>query len=263
LQALDIAAIRVNGETVGLHALIQRVRAREQTFFIDDAVNAALVREAARQLDIEVTKAEAQKAANDFREKHQLLKAQDAIAWLEQRGLTVADWQFALQEDVLIEKFKSARFDPKAASYFAEHKLEFDRATVGRIASPGESMASELLLQIREEGAVFEDVARKYSTDKKTRDVGGYVGRVRRKDLGASASSAVFGGKEGSIHGPFKLGKDYYIFRVIALHPAVLDDETRAMVKERMFLEWLEDTRAKAKIEIPLFEGASAVVETT
>lgn len=261
MHSLDTPAVRVNGDTIELHALIKRARARNQMQFLDDAINAAIIREAARQLEISVSKDEAQEAANEFREKHNLLKAENAIRWLEERGLTVSDWQATLVEDVLVAKFKQAKFGQKIESYFAEHKLSFDRATIGRITCGSEELASELLLQIREEGAVFEEVARKYSTDKKTRDTGGYVGKITRKDLPAAASSAVFGGKTGSAHGPFKIGKEFHALRVISLHPAHLDDETREEIMDRMFSEWLEDARAKAKIEIPLFDGVPAVVE--
>lgn len=257
----DLPAVRINGDTILLRDVIQRARANGHLQFLNDAIAAAIVADAARQLNISITKEEAQKAANDFREKHRLLKAQDMLQWLEVRGLTVSDWQNSLEEEVLAEKFKSVRFDSKIDSYFAEHKLQFDQATIGRICASSENLAGELALQIREEGAVFEDVARKYSIDAKTKDTGGYVGRVTRRDLGAEASSAVFGGKAGSVQGPFKVGKEYRVFRVIALHPAILDDETRKVIKERMFREWLEDTKSKSNIEIPLFDLEPAVVE--
>jgi parvulin-like peptidyl-prolyl isomerase len=261
MRWFDVNAATVNGQSISLHSLIQRARIRSQTQFIDDAINAVLVQEAAAQCGIEVSRDEIQVAANAFREKHRLLKAQDAIQWLEDRGLTVTDWQQSLAEDTLIKKLKHVLFEPKADSYFAEHKLEFDTAKVSRIAVANEGLASELLLQIREEGAVFEDVARKYSIDKQTKDFGGYVGLVTRKDLGPAPSSAVFGGVPGSVYGPFKVGKEHRILRLISLHPATLDDETRAKVIERMFARWLEDTRAKANIEIDLFESVPAVVE--
>ncbi len=254
MQAVDFAAIRINGETIGLSELFARARARGQMSFVDDAINTALLRDAAQQLGIEVTKQEAQDAANAFREKHQLLKAEDAMRWLNERGLTVADWQNMLEEDVLIAKFKSARFESKIPTYFAERKLDFDRATIGRIVVSNESLASELALQLREEGAVFEDVARKHSVDPLTKEVGGYFGKVRRKDLVAAASSAVFGGAASTVHGPFKVGKEWHIFRTISLHPATLDDETKEQIKDRMYNDWLADTRAKAHIEMPMFE---------
>lgn len=254
MQAVDFAAIRINGETIGLSELLARARARGQTRFVDEAINVALLKDAAHQLDIAVSKEEAQGAANAFREKHQLLKAEDAMRWLNEKGLTVNDWQNMLEEDVLIAKFKTARFESKVPTFFAEHKLDFDRATIGRIIATNESLANELVLQIREEGAVFEDVARKHSIDPLTREVGGYFGKVRRKDLVAAASSAVFGGSAGSVHGPFKVGKEWHIFRTISLHPATLDHETREQIKDRMFNDWLADTRKKAHIELPLFE---------
>jgi parvulin-like peptidyl-prolyl isomerase len=261
MHSFDSTAAKVNGESISLRALVQRARARDQIQFVEDSITAALVREAASQLGIEVSRSEIQQAANEFRESHGLVKADDAIRWLNDRGLTVHDWQNALEEDVLLAKFKAARFGPKVASYFAEHKLQFDCAVIGRIVVASEGLASEILLQVREEGAVFEDLARQYSTDRRTKEHGGYVGQVTRRDLGPVASSAVFGSKSGSFQGPFKAGKEFHVLRVIELEPAVLDDETRKAVENRMFADWLAETRASAKVEIPLFEGVPAVVE--
>jgi parvulin-like peptidyl-prolyl isomerase len=261
MHPLEFPAIKVNAETIRLHSLMQRARMRGQAQFVDEAINAALVLEAAREMGISVSRDDAQQAANEFRAKHSLLKAQDAIRWLEDRGMTVTDWQNALEEDVLIAKFKQARFGSKVDVHFAEHKLQFDHSTIGRIATTNENLASELLLQIREEGAVFEDIARKFSSDLNTRETGGYVGKVRRKDLGPAASSAVFGGKPGSVHGPFKVGKEFHVLRVIELHPAELDSETRKEVLDRLFNDWLADMRAKSNIEIPLYDSIPAVVE--
>jgi parvulin-like peptidyl-prolyl isomerase len=257
----DMTAVTVNGEAISLRALVQRARAHDQIKFVEDAITIALVREAARQLEIVVTKTEAQQAANEFREKHNLVKAEDAIRWLTERGLTVIDWQNALEEDVLVAKFKKIRFGPKVASYFAEHKLSFDCATIGRIVVATEGLGSELMLQLREEGAVFEDLARQYSTDRKTKEHGGYVGRVTRKGLGPVASAAVFGAKAGSFEGPFKVGKEFQVLRVIELHPAILDEGTRRIVEDRMFEDWLSEAREKATVEIPLFDAAPEAVE--
>lgn len=261
MHPFDVTAAKVNGETLSLRALVTRARARNQTQFVEDSITAALVRDAANQLGIEVTKNDVQQAANEFRERNGLVKADDAIRWLNERGLTVQDWQEVLQEDVLLAKFKKARFGPKVPSYFAEHKLEFDCATIARIVVSSEGLASEILLQLREEGAVFEDMARKYSTDRQTKDHGGYVGRVTRKDLGSIASSAVFGAKAGAFQGPFKVGKEFHVIRVIDLQPAVLDEETRLAVENKMFASWLADARKKANVEIPLFDATHAVVE--
>ena len=154
MQAFDATAARVNGEAISLRALVQRARARDQIQFIEDAITVALVRSAAGQLAIEVSKSEIQQAANEFRESHGLVKADDAIRWLEERGMTVHDWQEALAEDVLLAKFKSARFGPKVASYFAEHKLQFDCAVIGRIVVGSEGLASEILIRSKA-GASF------------------------------------------------------------------------------------------------------------
>ena len=87
------------------------------------------------------------------------------------------------------------------------------------------------------------------------------MGRVTRKGLGPVASAAVFGAKAGSFEGPFKVGKEFQVLRVIELHPAILDEGTRRIVEDRMFEDWLSEAREKATVEIPLFDAAPEAVE--
>lgn len=253
---LDATAIRVNGGPVALRAIIQRARALDQTAFVDQAIREEIVRQEADSLDISATRGEIQAAGNAFREKHKLLKADDVTKWLDQRGLSVTEWQLGLESDILEDKVTQTKFGAKVAQYFAEHKLDFETATISRIVIASEDLSYELALQLKEEGAPFESMARKHSSEKATASLGGYVGSVTRKQLGAAASSSVFGGKAGSVLGPIKVGKQFHIYRIEEIKPARLDDATRQRILETLFAEWLDEARSKANIEIPLYEGS-------
>jgi parvulin-like peptidyl-prolyl isomerase len=240
---------------------MQRALMRDKAQFLEDAIRGALIRHGAAEHGIAASRNELQSAANAFREKHRLLKAENMMQWLEDRRLSVTDWQGVVEEEVLAEKIKLTLFRPKVATYFAEHKLEFDVASIGRILVANEGLARELILQLIEEGASFEDLARRHSTDSKTKDLGGYAGRVTRKDLGPAASSAVFGAQAKATLGPFRSGKDVHIYRVIELHPSVLDDATQERIENVLFEEWLNKAREAAGVEIPLLDREQALAE--
>ena len=162
--------------------------------------------------------------------------------------------------DALLAKFKEVRFGPQAAQYFAENRLDFESALISRIHLSGEDLGRELVLQLREEDASFSDLAKLHSEDPKSKLQGGFIGRVVRKDLAAVVSSAVFGGKPGDILGPFKIGKAFQIVRVEALTPAKLTPEARDTAIEALYKEWLDETRPKVSIEIPIFDSADQAV---
>ena len=261
MHPLQSTALEVGNESITLHELIQRARALNQTQFVESAITAALIRQAANDMELFVSKEEIQAAADVFRATYRLQKAEDALSWLKSRGLTVGEWQATIEEEVLRAKFRHRKFGRKVETYFAEHKLEFDCATISRIVVDSEGLACELVLQLKEEGASFEDLARLHSLDKENRAHGGYIGKVNRKGLGPAASAAIFGSKPGTTHGPFKVGKEHRILRLINLHPAVLDDATREEIENILLNEWIAEARERTKISIPLYEAIPAVAE--
>ena len=49
--------------------------------------------------------------------------------------------------------------------------------------------------------------------------------------------------------GPFHHGDEYEILRVLQISRARIDEDTREAVKDRLFEEWLERERQKARVE--------------
>lgn len=255
-----MVGIRVDGQEVSVETLLRRMRARGMDQVLDELITEQLVEREAEEMGLQMFQMEVQVAANHFREKHRLLKSEDMRAWLAKRQITASDWQAMLEHDVLVQQLKLAKFANDVDRYFAENRLSLDRAIIGRIVVDSEGLASELVLQLREEGAVFEEMARRFSVQESTRLQGGYVGPVSRKDLGATVAPSIFGGKPGSIVGPTKSGKHFHILRLIELRPALLDEAMRQQILDMLFGEWLAAAKAKASIEIPQLQRVVAAI---
>lgn len=250
----DATALEINGEAVCLRDVLVLARWRGQAGFVQDAADAALIRQAAAQRHIEVCGDELQQAANDFRQKHGLQESKATLAWLAANHLTPDDWQACLETDLLTGKLRDAVTNGRVEPHFAQNRLAFDRAVISRLIVAEEEAAKELYLQIAEEGADFHALARRYSCDLATRPSGGYVGVVGRGDLEPALESAVWGAHPGSVVGPVNVDRRWQLVRVEALCPAVLDDTVRASIKTSLWDEWLRDQRARAKIVMPLWE---------
>lgn len=245
-------ALEVNGEEVSLADVLRLAKLRGELQFLMDAVDAALIGQAARERGLSATDDELQQAADDFRITNELHTAEATERWLEEKRLTFEAWESLLERDLIRRKLREALTASKVEQHFVENRLAFDSAELSHLIVQDEGVARELRAQIVEEGADFHALARRYSTDEATRLAGGYAGRVRRTEMEAAVEASVFGAQPGKIIGPIKTDEGWQIIKLESLHPATLDDDLRETLKSELFDEWLSERRRKARINIPL-----------
>ncbi|MFN7926961.1 MAG: peptidylprolyl isomerase [Blastocatellia bacterium] len=248
----EFVALVVNDEAMTLADVLRAAQFRGHLGFLQRIADAALIRQAAAQQGIEATDEELQAAADQFRTHHELHKATELLAWLEQRHLSLTAWETGLEEDLLAEKLRARLTEGKVEMYFAQNRLSYDTATISRLVVAQESLAKELRSQMVEEDADFYALARAHSLDAASRPAGGYVGVVRRTDFTSTLEAAVFGATIGAVVGPFKTDAGWELVKVEARQTAQLDDATRAQVAATLFDEWLTESRHKARIQRPL-----------
>jgi putative peptide maturation system protein len=251
----DSVAMEVNGEEISLRQLLHHAQRHEPLAFLSHEIDAALIRQTVARFKIEVTAVELQQAANAFRAGHKLHSAQATREWLAAHGLTQELWEQWLREDVAAGKLRSQITESEVERRFAEQRRQFDAATISRLCVEEEDIARELRSQIREEGADFHLLARRHSLDKRSRPHGGYLGRLSRSEFEPTVQPGIFGAVAGQVVGPYRVEKIWTLYLVEALHPADLDDTTRAQIADQIFAEWLADERSRATILTPLLDA--------
>jgi putative peptide maturation system protein len=258
MQSLcEHVALEVNGEAVGLAEVLRLAKFSENLQFLQDSIDAALVRQAAERQGIEVSDDELQQAADEFRASRELHDAATTETWLAAHHLTYVDWELMLEHQIILRKLRDELTAARAEQHFAEQRLAFDSAAVSRIIASNEDLARELRAQIVDDKADFHALARQYSQDEATRAAGGFIGLMRRTQMEAAVESAIFGASPNSVVGPFKTDEGWSLFKVEAIHRATLDEATREEIKSRIFDEWLSERRRKASINAPLLEEAA------
>jgi putative peptide maturation system protein len=262
MEASEFIALEVNGQEFGLDELLRPAQLTGRLQLITDAIDAALIHQAATSQAIAVSSEELQQAADDFRASKDLYDAQLTESWLAARGLTFEEWESLIESNLVKQKLREAITSGKVEQHFAENKLTFDSATISRLVLVDEDVARELRAQITEEGADFHSLARTYSIDDATRPAGGYAGELQRANMDAALEAAVFGAQPGKVVGPFKLDDGWHLIKIESLPAAKLDDALRETIKTKIFAQWLAEQRRNAKIKIPLLEmNALAVAE--
>ena len=250
----DYVALEVNDEHIGLASVLRQAKFTRQLQFFHDAVDAALIRQAAARQGLEVSDEELQQAADDFRVENNLYDAETTEAWLLANYLSQEDWEAALGDRMLALKLRDALTAQKIEQHFAENRLSFDAAAISQLVVKEEGVARELRAQIVEDGADFHALARQFSIDEGTKMAGGFVGLVQRTEMEAAIEAGVFGAQPGKVVGPFKVDAGWSLIKIETQHRGQLNDATREAIQAQLFDEWLKEQRRKARIKFSLLE---------
>jgi parvulin-like peptidyl-prolyl isomerase len=254
----DISAIvvaTIHGEDLSLREFLQTLKLNGQLrTLISQAVVERLIRDLARQEGIAVTTEELQQVADQLRSRAGLYKAEDTGAWLARNRLTVDDLEALAERTLLQRKLRDKVTQGKVEQYFAANRSRYDRARAAHLVVDSEGLASELLCQIRDEGRDFAELARKHSLHEESRQSGGNLRIVQRKNLNPAVEAAIFHAGHGSVVGPIKTDMGYHLILVHEILAAQLDDRTADAVREEIFQDWLQAELQKANVTVKLYE---------
>ena len=239
----EINVATVDGRSVSLREVLGMLKADGNLHFLFDAVGSILVAEAAAKEGLSVSDEELQQAADNFRQQRGLQAAEVTQQWFKQNAMTVDDLKDRLTRALLAKKLKSHLAAGKEERYFAEHRLDFDAATISHIVVEDEGLANELKSQIDDEDEDFSVLARQHSIDTASARAGGYVGRVTRKALSPAVQAAVFGAIAGAVVGPIKTDQGYHVIQVETIDDSGLDEAKKAVIADTLFDAYLADMR--------------------
>mgnify|MGYP006277023583 CR=1 FL=1 len=241
----SVVVARVDGLSVHLSDL---ARSPEHVAALRHVFHAAAVRriivEAAEAAHIEVCRSELQQAANDYRLRHGLRRADETLRWLAERGLEPSDLQTEIHYLLLRKKLEEHLVGAQVERWFHEHKSTFDLALLAHVVVADEGVAHELMAELSEGEVAFDVLARRHSLDAETAASGGLLPPLRRKAMRAQLQSQVFGASSGDVVGPFEISGGWEIVRVYEVRRAVLTEALEAEICEHLFTEWLEQAMA-------------------
>src|SRR5580765_7835690 len=135
IKLSECSALRVKDEEVSLDAVLRIAKLKDQLQFIEDAIEATLIRQNAASRGIGVSDEELQQAADTFRGERDLHDVEATKTWLEARSLSYEDWELLLEDQIIAHKLRDALTASRVEQHFAEQRLSFDSATISRLVS--------------------------------------------------------------------------------------------------------------------------------
>ena len=215
-------------QDVGLKEICQRILEKK------------VIDQAAQERGVTVEVEEIQEEADRVRREMHLERAADTLAWLSGHLLTPEDWEEGIRDRLLRNKLTEVLFASEVERFFAQNRVNFERAVLYQIVVPYPQLAQEIYYQIEEAEISFYEAAHLYDVDSNRRHCCGYVGTVHRWDLHPDLAACVFSATPGDVIGPIAIEDQYFILRVEEFVPAELTQEVRQNILTKLFEEWLQ-----------------------
>jgi parvulin-like peptidyl-prolyl isomerase len=241
------SVVKIDGAAIELAEFVRTLKLTGQfEALIEQFVRDRLAMLGARKAGIQVSEAEIQERADQFRRVRGLHRASDTNKYLDAMRISLEEFEAFISASLYQEKIMCKVCDDQAVQgYFKLNSPKFDSIEVSHIVLDSEPKAKEVLAVLREDPDSFEELAREHSIAD-TRERGGLIGKVLRGSLRSDVEAKVFNAAAGDLLGPFTSGDRtaFEIFRVNAKHRAHLDDDTATEVRRLLREEWL---RARAQ----------------
>lgn len=236
-----------------------------QRSFLSQIIDRELALAAAEQFGVEVSPAEVDAALAEHQRDY---PAGEFEANLQAEKITLEDWKRELKDRLVVEKLvkkvvgdQGKVSDAAIASYYRANREEFDRPAQVRarqivVASEADGEKVRALLKAN---IPFAQVAKEHSLSPDAEE-GGDLGFFARGEMPAEFDAVVFNLPVGRLSPLIKSEYGYHFFLVEErrdagkLSLAQVHEEIRATLKaeleERLYHQWLDELRAKAKIEV-------------
>lgn len=210
------------------------------TEIIEEILYRQVIESAAASAGITTETEELQQAADKFRLINRLENANDTLAWLEKKGLSVDDFEELVHNTVISGKLAAHLFKDKVEPYFFENYFDYMCVAIYELIIDDQDLAIELFYIIQQDEMSFYDVAHKYIQDTELRRKGGYRGIVTRNDLKPEISAAVFAVKPPHLLKPIVTSSGVHLILVEEIIQPQLNQKLSSKILSDLFHTWLK-----------------------
>lgn len=256
------AAATVNGEVITRQALMDRLLSEFGKSLVDDLIDELIVLQEARRLKIEVTEAEVDKRVEQH--KASLPPGIRYEQWLLERKFTRYAFRERMRTIVRLEKIVTPNLktsDSEASLFVLQHPEIFSEPAkvhlrgIKKMTRPDAEQVRKAALA---PGAKFEELAKNYSQDDGTRNLGGDLGWRQTE---ATEQLLRLKAEKGKISEVVAAEDGYWVYQVLDTQPAKEKRlsvpeklaQARAMVFEQQLgsalIRYFDELKGKAKIE--------------
>lgn len=200
-----------------------------------------IIEEQIQLAGIEPNISELQQAADRFRLVNQLESAEATNQWLADRCFSLDDFEYIVTQNLRSTKLAEHLFGNQVEKFFHQNLLDYGGAIIYEIILEDRDLAMEIFYALQEGDLSFADVAHQYIPDSELRRKGGYIGRVKRKQLLPEISAAVFAAKPPQLIAPIVTAVGVHLIQVEEIITPELDERLHQQILYELFERWLTE----------------------
>jgi parvulin-like peptidyl-prolyl isomerase len=239
--------------TISAQDILQQVKLSCQVpSIVEQIVTRKVVMDAAAEAGIKVEAEELQQAADQIRLISKLKTADETWEWLKKNCLSLDDFEEMVYTNVISGKLAQHLFGDKVEPWFVEHQLDYAGAVIYEVVLDDEDLAMELFYALQEGEMSFFEIAQQYIQDTELRRRGGYRGIVRRGEMKAEISAAVFAAKAPQVLKPIVSAKGVYLIWVEKVVKPLLDDKLQYQIISDLLGVWVKQQLEKLEVLVSL-----------
>ncbi len=160
--------------------------------------------------------------------------------------------------DFLVKQLAKAKLtDEKLKQWYDDHAVQFrvDKADIFMIATDDQATADQAYAALNS-GQAFADVAKEFSVDPRSKDVGGSLGNMDMGNFPPQMTAAIDALADGAFSTPIDMGQGFMILKVENRKKSVTPfEEVKDQIKEDALKETAQEVvkelREKASVEFP------------
>ena len=174
----------------------------------------------------------------DFCKKNKIADEKKLLEFLSYKGMTLEDHKKNLENSEKIKFIALQEFSKNAETEFINSKTLLDQYTYSLITVEDSDLAYELYLQIDSEEAEFTSLAKKYSLEGNTNQMG-LIGPQSIGNAHPILREKLLTAKKGELLNPFKVDKWWLIVRLEEKTEARLDEFIKSKITLSLFDKWV------------------------
>jgi parvulin-like peptidyl-prolyl isomerase len=241
-----IASINQNGKTanpkIGEETLIYEAKiSGKLPELMQSIMRRRIITAQVDRAGIKLTTVELQQAADKFRIVNQLASAEVTNQWLQDRYLSLDDFEYIVMQTLLVDKLAEHLFSDRVEEFFCQNLLDYRAAIIYEVILEDRELAMEIFYSLQEGDLSFADVAAQYISVPELRRKGGYIGSVGRKQLRPEISAAVFAAKPPQLITPIITAVGIHLIQVAEIIEPKLDQQLHQKILMELFDRWLTE----------------------
>jgi putative peptide maturation system protein len=235
--------VRVDGLPIRLPDAMRLLDVAGDASLTERLLDALVLRRALEEhglADAPVSAGELQRAMDDFRRRRGLCEASAMRRWLMEHGWSHQALEKQLETQVRAETLRARVTADGLRAVFEQQRAELERVTAGIAEVSTLAQARELAMQPGDFHARVERLLARGAARYR-------VERWCRFQCPAELRVVLFAGPAGSLS-VTRVGDWFVVTRILARDAADLDDDTRRLLRDRLFREWLDERRRRARV---------------